>query len=319
MAEPVPYPTATALPPLPETLPETTNPYLLAGGSATLYNSIFLLASQAVLQHFLVFGIAALLRGYSFKRLLDLHYLTLLVALSIAAGPAVFLLYPEFGQLKLLFFLEHEAIEFLIFVRVVAPPHIVKRFSGLIMFVAWTVLFMVTVVVVLDQFHHSAAMLAAWGAFSSDLAMGVAGIVLVKRWMTSTSRSNFGARRIQAEGLAGIGYMAHGFVTMCVPPIFACVLYEKMHPDWFAYGWVMVWISGYFAIALCIPAIALFFWNISWCCARRRQVFPGQAGWEDDWEEDGRRSMARTIEDGRAMARTMGVTMAYHKEPFVIS
>lgn len=210
MAQPVPAPTATALPRYPETLPPTTNETLLTEGSLSLYNSILLLASAAVLQHFIVFGIFAGLRGFSFRGLLDLHYLTFLFALSLAAAPAVFLLNLQLGQLKLLFFLEHEAIEYLIFIRVIAPPHLVERWSGLVLFVAWTVLFLFTTVVVLDQFHHGAAMLSAWGAFTSDFAVGIAGIVLVRRWAISTTSLSFGVRRARAEGLAGIGFMTHG-------------------------------------------------------------------------------------------------------------
>lgn len=210
MAEPVPLSNTTALPPPREALPPTTNPWLLAEGSLSLYNSILFLTSAAVLQHFIVFGIASLLRGFSPKRTLDLHYLTFFFAISLAAAPAVFLLDLKIDQIKLLFFLEHEAIEYLIFVRVLAPPHLVKRWSGLILFLAWTVLFCVTTVIVLDQFHHKAAMVAAWGAFSSDFSVGVAGAVLVQRWVVSKPSSSFGARRVRAEGMAGIGFMTHG-------------------------------------------------------------------------------------------------------------
>lgn len=332
MAQTVPAPTATAIPPYPEALPPTTNPILLEKGSLSLYTSILFLASAAVLQHFIIFGIFALLRGFSFRGLLDLHYITFLFALTVAAAPGVFLLDLRLDQMKLLFFLEHEAIEYLIFVRVLAPSRLVRNWSGMILFIAWTVLFLFTTVVVTDQFHHGAAMLSAWGAFTSDFAVGVAGAVLVRRWMMSTSDSSFGKRRIRAEGLAGLGFMMHGrclffhaermsptltekfagFPTMCVPPIFTCVLYEKMHPHWFAYAWVIVWISGYFAVALCVPATALFFWNISFCCGSRRKVFPGQVGWEDYMEEE----QSRSTFDRFPAHRTVGVRMSY-KEPLL--
>lgn len=221
MAEPVPASNTSALPPPPEALPPTTNPQLLAQGSLSLYNSILFLASAAVLQHFIVFGIAALLRGFSPKRTLDLHYLTFFFAISLAAAPAVFLLDLKIDQMKLLFFLEHEAIEYLILVRVVAPPSFVKRWSGMILFVAWTLLFCVTTVIVLDQFHHKAAMIAAWGAFTSDFSVGIAGVVLVYRWIVSTERSKFGIRRIRAEGLAGIGFMTHGELGF---PLLCCLI-----------------------------------------------------------------------------------------------
>lgn len=103
---------------------------------------------------------------------------------------------------------------------------------------------------------------------------------------------------------------------MCVPPIFTCVLYEKMHPDWFAYAWVVVWISGYFAIAFCIPAVGLFFSNISWCCGRRNKVFPGQVEWQDAWAVEEGRSPARMLNG--SSAQNIGVTMTY-KEPFYIN
>jgi hypothetical protein len=72
-----------------------------------------------------------------------------------------------------------------------------------------------------------------------------------------------------------------GFITMCVGPIFTAVLYDKLEPKWFAYAWMIVWISGYFTVAFCVPAVALFFWNIQWCCSRRNKNFPGQVQWND--------------------------------------
>jgi hypothetical protein len=72
---------------------------------------------------------------------------------------------------------------------------------------------------------------------------------------------------------------------MCIGPIFTLILYDNLDPAWFAYGWVAVWLSGFFAVALAVPSAAMFFRNMWWCCGSRRKVFPGQAGWHDDVEQ----------------------------------
>ena len=78
---------------------------------------------------------------------------------------------------------------------------------------------------------------------------------------------------------------------MCIAPIFTLVMYDKLNPAWFAYGWVVVWVTGFFAIGFAVPSACLFFSNVWWCCGSRRAVFPGQVEWQEDFiQEEARHS-----------------------------
>lgn len=65
----------------PDDLPTTQNHYIASLGEIALYNPTLLLAAAALLQHTAVFGILFFLRGVSPKKVLDLHYLTIVFAL----------------------------------------------------------------------------------------------------------------------------------------------------------------------------------------------------------------------------------------------
>ncbi|GAB1729863.1 hypothetical protein NU195Hw_g2246t1 [Hortaea werneckii] len=271
---------------LPNALPPTTNEYLLRLGDLALYNPEFFAVAIALFQHSLVFGILFLLRAFSPKRALDLHYLTLIFALSFVALPLVFLFDRRIDEIKLLFFLEHEAVEYLIAVRVLASPGFVAKWSGAIVLVAWCALVAITIPVVLDNRFHHAADIVAWCAFVSDFLLGLSGIALVRRWAMKRSRmTGFALRKLRAEAMAGLAFMCHGFVTMPVGPIFTLVLYRNLDPKYFAWTFVAVFLSAFFSIALMVPVIALFLSNIRWCCGSRKKVFPGQAEWYEELEQ----------------------------------
>ncbi|RMY73356.1 hypothetical protein D0863_03905 [Hortaea werneckii] len=271
---------------LPNALPPTTNEYLLRLGDLALYNPELFAVAIALFQHSLVFGTLFLLRAFSPKRALDLHYLTLIFALSFVALPLVFLFDRRIDEIKLLFFLEHEAVECLIAVRVLAPSGFVAKWSGAIVLVAWFALVAITIPVVLDNWFHHAADIVAWCAFVSDSLLGLSGIALVRRWALRRSRlTGFALRKLRAEAMAGVAFMCHGFVTMPVGPIFTLVLYRDLDPKYFAWTFVAVFLSAFFSIALIVPVIAIFLANIRWCCGSRKKVFPGQAEWYEELEQ----------------------------------
>ena len=66
----------------------------------------------------------------------------------------------------------------------------------------------------LSNLYGHGADLVAWGAFCTDFFLGVSGIVLIMRWYAARSKlrtaSPLLSAKIQAEGLAGVGYILHG-------------------------------------------------------------------------------------------------------------
>ncbi|TKA79831.1 hypothetical protein B0A55_02787 [Friedmanniomyces simplex] len=271
---------------LPNALPTTHNRWIAVAGDLALYNSTLLLVAAAILQHTAVFGILFFLRGFSPKRALDLHYLAIVFALSFIAAPIVFLVDLRIDQIKLLFFLEHEAVEFLIAIRVLAPAVFVARRSGLIVLVCWCALVAVTVPVVLDEHFHHAADIVAWCAFLSDFLVGISGLALVRRWLVGRPASRFMARKMRAEAMAGLGFMIHGFITISVGPIFALVLFHNLNPSAFAFAWVAVFFSAFFAVGFAVPVAGIFFGNI-WCCiGHRKAISPGQVEWAEDLDKE---------------------------------
>ncbi|KAI7221912.1 hypothetical protein KC333_g1481 [Hortaea werneckii] len=297
-----PTPQPTTYPGLPNALPPTSNNWLLRLGDLALYNPELFAIAIALFQHTFVFGTLFLLRAFSPKRALDLHYLTLIFALSFVALPLVFLFDRRIDEIKLLFFLEHEAVEYLIAVRVLAPPGFVAKWSGAIVLAAWCALVAITIPVVLDTRFRHAADLVAWCAFVSDFLLGVSGIALVRRWAVSRSRmTGFALRKLQAEAMAGLAFMCHGFVTMPVGPVFTMVLYRNLNPEYFAWTFVAVFLSAFFSIALMVPVIALFLSNIRWCCGSRKKVFSGQAEWYEELEQQ--ENLEQAEKHGRSAER----------------
>jgi hypothetical protein len=155
-----------------------------------------------------------LLRGFSSKRLLDLHFLTIAFALTMIAAPFVFLVDLEVDRLKLLFFLEHEAVEILIAVRVLAPTMLVANHSGAIVFLLYCLLVALSVPVVMREFFSHPADIVAWGAFTSDFLLGISGLTQVLRWIRRGRKnmdlSAMARKKYQAEAVSGVGFMCHG-------------------------------------------------------------------------------------------------------------
>lgn len=289
-------------------LPPTTNAILLKGGDLALYNATLLLAANALFQHAAVFGLVFLLRGFSAKRALDLHFLTIIFAVSFIAAPLIFLIDTHIDSVKIWFFLEHEAIEFLIAIRVLAPKKFVRRHAGLIVFLCWTALSIVSIVVIFNSKHRHGADIIAWGAFASDSLISVAGATLIATWFRDreygkrsgeklSAPDKFRRRKEAAEAMAGLGFTAHGLSTVTVAPILDRVLYHDLNPQYFAYAWVAVFGFAFFTVALSVPIAAIFFSTINWYIWHDRKVLPGEAHWTGDDLENGskpRREQRRT-------------------------
>jgi len=319
-----------SLPPSLSLLPPTKNPWLLTAGDLALYNETLLLSALGLFQHTLVFGVIFLLRGFSARRALDLHFLTILFALSFVFAPLIFILDYQIDAIKLFFFLEHEAIEYLIAIRVLAPATWVRERSGALLFACWMGITVVTVVVAFNPKYKHGADVVAWAAFVSDFLVAVAGIVLVARWTVSLiSRKavrqaagggyaqampvaeRFAKRKMAAEAMGGVGFMIHGFTTMAVGPIFFRVLYHGLDPAWFAWAWVLVFMSAMFVVALSVPVASIFFNTIQWCCWHDRKTLPGQAQWDVDFVEEAIESTRRGRRAERVTSR-----LPYQEHPF---
>ena len=85
-------------------LPPTINIHLLTAGDAALYNTTLLTLSVGLALHGLVFGLIFLLRSFDVHRALDLHFLTIVFALTLLVAPLLFILDPHVNAPLLFFF-----------------------------------------------------------------------------------------------------------------------------------------------------------------------------------------------------------------------
>ena len=210
-------------------LPPTINIHLLTAGDAALYNTTLLTLSVGLALHGLVFGLIFLLRSFDVHRALDLHFLTIVFALTLLVAPLLFILDPHVNAPLLFFFLQHEAVELLIAIRVLAPKVWCQRHPGLVLFSCWIALATVSTLVAFDDKIHHAAEIVSWGAFVSDALIAVTGAFLVTRWIyqrrqtdcsDQISSRNFTTmaktiaktrrRLLIAEGWTGLGFVVHG-------------------------------------------------------------------------------------------------------------
>lgn len=302
-------------------LPPTSNPWLLKGGDLALYNSTLLIAANSLFQHAFVFGFIFLLRGFSSKRATDLHFLSIVFALSFIAAPLIFLIDTKIDSIKLWFFLEHEAIEYLIAIRVLTPVRVLKYHAGLVVFLCWITLSIVSIVVILVPDRHGADIIA-WGALTSDGLISISGFVLIARWFRKggfgkrseeimTSGDGFCRRKEAAEAMAGLGFCMHGLSTMTVGPIFDRVLYHGLDPSFFAYAWCTVFIFAFFTLSLSVPVAAIFFSTIQWCCWHDRKILPGEAQWTWADLETGTKTQRPRTAVARPYSRPRGNGSAY--------
>src|ERR1700760_813435 len=128
-------------------LPPNSNPILQASALA-LYNTPLILISTALLLHTSVFGTIFLLRGFSASRALDTQFLTIVFALSFPIAALIFLIDFQIDALKLLFFLEHEAIECVIALRVFLPKQVLVDHGGAVLMGCWAGLCLLSILVV---------------------------------------------------------------------------------------------------------------------------------------------------------------------------
>ncbi|KAF2422879.1 hypothetical protein EJ08DRAFT_664683 [Tothia fuscella] len=280
-------------------LPPTKNPAFLLYGDIALYNPTLYLTALGLFQHTAVFGLIFLLRSFNTSRALDTHFLSIIFAFSFVADPLVFLLDPHISPIKLFFFLENEAVEFLLFIRVVAPKKWCSKFAGRVCLACWFALATVTVVVSFHDKYKHGAEIVAWCAFVSDSCIAITGVVLEKRWFEAryTEKALRGwssgmtderlrKRKVTAERMAGMGFILHGLTTLPIAPILTRILYSSLTPSYFAYAWTLVFSAAMITVALCIPSATLFFSTINWCCWHDRKTLPGQASYSDGDNSD---------------------------------
>lgn len=157
--------------------------------------------------HGVFFGLFAILQGFSVRRMMDQHYLSLVLAFTFILLPIHFLFDMNLDQSKLTFFVEHVAIEYLIGVRVLAPANFVAARSGLILLLMWLMLVASSAVIV----GNHAAVFVVVIAFISDTILAVSGAVLIWRWSRERhSTAGFRRRKLAAEAVSGVGFMLHG-------------------------------------------------------------------------------------------------------------
>lgn len=195
-------------------LPPTNNKFLLKVGDAALYNPTFLTLSAGLFGHCFIFFIVFTLRSFSCARVLDLHFLVLLFAISLIIAPAMFLLNPNLNMPMLFFFLQHVAVECVIFIRVF-DPRLCCYYPGRVLLACWTVLAVVSSVIAFnDMIYNRAVEIVSWCAFISDFLTAVAGILLVQKWRRQKKRNAVTSMQrgtqVNAEALAGAGLFCHG-------------------------------------------------------------------------------------------------------------
>ncbi|EMF09873.1 uncharacterized protein SEPMUDRAFT_135291 [Sphaerulina musiva SO2202] len=258
----------------PFALPYTSNHYLQTGGPLALYSANFVIAGEVLLMHGVFFGLFAILQGFSVRRMMDQHYLSLVLAFTFILLPIHFLFDMNLDQSKLTFFVEHVAIEYLIGVRVLAPAKFVAARSGLILLLMWLMLVASSAVIV----GNHAAVFVVVIAFISDTILAVSGAVLIWRW--SRERHSTAGFRITA---------------MVNAPVVAVILWGNYHAQAFAIEWTSIFMTGLLCQGMQVPVAALFFQNLACCCTRRRKVSPGQAEWQDEPLPDDDSSVPSTL------------------------
>ncbi|KXT12855.1 hypothetical protein AC579_5382 [Pseudocercospora musae] len=245
----------------------------------------------------LAINVAYVLRGFSLKRMLDLHYLAIAFAFTFILLPINFLFDLYVDQSKLCFFLEHVLIEFMIGVRIFAPAKFIAEKPGLILLLGWLALVAASVVVI----GNHAALYVLGSAFVSDFTVAVSGCVLMRRWWQNRHGSDyagFNKRKLIAEAVSGLGFLLHGMqlsqkesfkladlnrgiTTMTGGPLTALILYGNYRAEAFAIEWAFVFMTGLLAQGMQIPVAAMFFSNLRCCCGRRNKVFPSQVDWRE--------------------------------------
>ncbi|XP_014556803.1 hypothetical protein COCVIDRAFT_37674 [Bipolaris victoriae FI3] len=260
----------------------TQNKHLLKGGPLALYSSAFLIAFQGFFLQLTFWGIYAGLVGFSMKRMMDLHYLSLMFVLTFILLTIHFLSDLELNSSKLIFFTQHVGIEYLIAVRVLLPSSFVRRWMGYIFFFIWLLIVGATCVIVSNHAVYFAIVMASL----SDTLISVCGLVLIGRRLRQKQATQFTAQKLTVEAISGLGFLIHGLSA--VPNTVAVVLVLKTQDPSYYFGliWTGIAMASLFAAGLQVPVAAMYFENISCCCRRRRKTFPGDIGWEESEDQE---------------------------------
>lgn len=185
---------------------QTQNKHLLKGGPLALYEPAFIISVEGLFLQSLFWGIYAGLVGFSIKRMMDLHYLSMGFAATFLLLTFHFLSDLELNSSKLIFFSQHVGIEYLIAIRVLAPASIVRRWLGHIFFVVWLIVVGATCVIVSNHAVYFAVAMAGL----SDSLVSVAGLVLMVRKLRQKHAGELTRQKLTAEAVSGLGYLIHG-------------------------------------------------------------------------------------------------------------
>ncbi|KAJ6268138.1 hypothetical protein PSV08DRAFT_354837 [Bipolaris maydis] len=262
---------------------QTQNKHLLKGGPLALYNAAFVISFQGFFLQLVFWGIYAGLVGFSMKRMMDLHYLSLMFTLTFLLLTIHFLSDLELNSSKLIFFTQHAGIEYLIAVRVLLPSSFVRRWMGHIFFVIWLLIVGATGVIVSNHAVYFAIAMASL----SDTLISVCGLVLIARKLKQKQATQLIGHKLTVEAISGLGFLIHGLSTL--PNTVAVVLILKTQDPSYYFGmvWAPIAMASLFSAGLQVPAAAMYFENISCCCRRRRMMFPGDIGWEESEYREG--------------------------------
>ncbi|CAK1366649.1 unnamed protein product [Cercospora beticola] len=262
---------------------QTPNKYLLQGGPLALFNSYFVISFQGLFQQLLFWGLFSGLVGFSTTRMMDLHYLCITFAITFLLLSVHFLSDIDLNSSKLIFFTQHVAIEFLIGIRVLAPPRIIRKWTGVIFFLVWLAVVSSTAVIVSNHAVYYAIVMASL----SDGLMAITGVVLLLRKFTVRGRTSVQhSRRLTAEAISGLGLLCHGLSALPNTVIVVLILNYQDPASYFGMVWTGISLTGLLAAGLQLPVAGLFFSDIRCCCGRRRNVSPGQIDWEESMEHD---------------------------------
>lgn len=197
-------------------LPPTINHVLLSQGDAALYNEELLTISIGLFLHCTIFGLVLIVCSFDPARVLNLHLLTTLLALTLIIAPLVFLIDPHVNYYMLNFFLEHESLEILIAIRVFRP-RLCRNHPGYVLSGCFGALTCITTLLALNnKLRNHATDMVSWGAFISDGAVALAGCRLAYLWVKERKATHHVQKRMEVmrvQGLAGLGCIAHGMCS----------------------------------------------------------------------------------------------------------
>ncbi|KAI1517212.1 hypothetical protein Ptr86124_004149 [Pyrenophora tritici-repentis] len=292
---------------------QTQNKHLHKEGPLALYESAFIISFQGLFLQLLFWGIYSGLVGFSMKRMMDLHYLSVTFAMTFLLLTIHFLSDLELNTSKLLFFSQHVGIEFLIAIRVLMPPSIVRQWTGLIFFVVWLLVVGSTCVIV----SNHAVYFAIGMASLSDILISVSGLVLMVRKLRQRHASQLAGHKLTVEAISGLGYLIHGLSALSNTVAVVLLLKTQDPPSHFGITWTSIAMAGLLAVGLQLPVAGMYFDNISCCITRRRKTFQGDIDWEDTMDQEEmvlikRQADFKRVDSSKSSGPPLDIHAIYH-------